>query len=98
MRHAHSRLYCLAVHPRHVGIVGSALVGAVRFQSSKISFFSPGDADATLVSGFQTGLKELGYSEGRNILIDYRWGRGGSRVSLNSRRNFSIHRSMSSWR
>ena len=42
----------------------------------RIGFFSPGDADATLVSGFQTGLKELGYSEGRNILIDYRWGQG----------------------
>ena len=42
----------------------------------RVGFFSPGDANAALVSGFQTGLKELGYSEGRNILVDYRWGQG----------------------
>src|SRR5215204_4258517 len=42
----------------------------------RVGFFSPGDANAALVTGFQTGLKELGYSEGRNILVDYRWGQG----------------------
>src|SRR5215208_4040753 len=42
----------------------------------RVGFFRPGDANAALVSGFQTGLKELGYSEGRNILVDYRWGQG----------------------
>src|SRR5215208_1746301 len=42
----------------------------------RVGFFRPGDANAALVTGFQTGLKELGYSEGRNILVDYRWGQG----------------------
>src|SRR5215204_4552900 len=42
----------------------------------RVGFFSPRDANAALVTGFQTGLKELGYSEGRNILVDYRWGQG----------------------
>jgi putative ABC transport system substrate-binding protein len=42
----------------------------------RVGFLSAGDADATLVSAFQSGLRELGYSEGKNILIDYRWGQG----------------------
>jgi putative tryptophan/tyrosine transport system substrate-binding protein len=41
----------------------------------RIGLFSPGNADATLVSGFRTGLRELGYIEG-DIKVEYRWAEG----------------------
>jgi putative ABC transport system substrate-binding protein len=32
--------------------------------------------EANLVSPFRDGLRELGYQEGRNIVIEYRWAEG----------------------
>jgi putative ABC transport system substrate-binding protein len=37
---------------------------------------STADLEANLVEPFRDGLRELGYEEGRNILIDYRWAEG----------------------
>jgi putative ABC transport system substrate-binding protein len=43
-------------------------------------------ANATLaVEAFRQGLRELGYIEGRNILIEYRWADGRSTASPPSR-------------
>jgi len=34
------------------------------------------DSDAHLVAAFRGGLNEMGYVEGRNIAIEYRWAEG----------------------
>src|SRR6266576_2541801 len=38
--------------------------------------FLGNDPGAPAVAGFNQGLRELGYIEGRNILIEYRWAEG----------------------
>jgi putative tryptophan/tyrosine transport system substrate-binding protein len=45
-----------------------------------IGLLHPGspEANARFVAGFHKGLAETGYVEGRNILIEYRWGHGES--------------------
>jgi putative ABC transport system substrate-binding protein len=43
-----------------------------------LSGFTAGDAEGQArVAAFQQGLKELGWSEGRNLRIDLHWGGGG---------------------
>ena len=41
-----------------------------------IGFLSPHANSVAYVDGFPTGLQELGYAEGRNIRIEYRWAHG----------------------
>jgi putative ABC transport system substrate-binding protein len=43
-----------------------------------IGFLSTGSADAygSQMDGFRKGVADLGYVEGRNVMIDYRWGEG----------------------
>jgi putative ABC transport system substrate-binding protein len=40
-----------------------------------IGYLDPGirEANAEMVSAFRTGLAEQGYTEGRNVAIEYRW-------------------------
>ena len=55
---------------------------AVRAQQSVtpvigyLNFGSPGPLTRTVTSAFQRGLSELGFIEGRNIAIEYRWADG----------------------
>jgi putative ABC transport system substrate-binding protein len=43
-----------------------------------VGFFNPGNASVQtyLVEGFRRGLAEAGYSEGRNVAVEYRWADG----------------------
>jgi putative ABC transport system substrate-binding protein len=40
-----------------------------------IGFLSPGspEAHAKFIAGFRKGLGEVGYVDGRNVAIEYRW-------------------------
>jgi putative ABC transport system substrate-binding protein len=42
---------------------------------SRIGFLSP-TADDSRVEAFRQGLRQLGYVEGENITIEYRWADG----------------------
>lgn len=66
-----------------ITLLGGAAVGwplAARAQSNtrRIGFMGNSTAvlEANLVDAFREGLSELGYEEGRNIVIEYRWADG----------------------
>jgi hypothetical protein len=42
----------------------------------RVGLLSPESDRETRVNGFREGLKELGYIEGQNIQIEYRWANG----------------------
>ena len=39
----------------------------------RIGILSPVDETSALISGFREGMKELGYVDGRNVRLEYRW-------------------------
>jgi putative tryptophan/tyrosine transport system substrate-binding protein len=41
-----------------------------------IGFLSPGNAMSAGNEAFRQGLRELGYAEGQNLIVEYRWGEG----------------------
>jgi putative tryptophan/tyrosine transport system substrate-binding protein len=65
-----------------ITLVGSAVawpLGAYAQQKTpRIGFMGNSTAalETNLVDAFREGLRELGYEEGRNIAIEYRWADG----------------------
>ena len=47
-------------------------------KAPRIGFLGDSTAalEANLIGAFRDGLRDLGYVEGRNILIEYRWAEG----------------------
>jgi putative ABC transport system substrate-binding protein len=43
---------------------------------SRIGFLSPGGATSSPTDAFRQGLRELGYVEGQNLVVEYRWADG----------------------
>jgi putative tryptophan/tyrosine transport system substrate-binding protein len=61
-------------------IGGSFVVWALPAQAKlpSVGFMGNSTAvlEANLVGAFRDGLRELGYEQGRNIVIEYRWAEG----------------------
>ena len=49
------------------------------------------------IAAFLQGLQQLGWTDGRNVRIDMRWGAGNADASAKTRRNWSRLRRTSSW-
>src|SRR5262245_34074208 len=63
-----------------IGIVGGAAAWSVAARAEQpmmavVGFINSGSAEplAPMVAGFQRGLSEAGYVEGRNLAIEFRW-------------------------
>ena len=52
--------------------------GAAGGKVSRIGFLRAGAPPDPHVEAFRQGLRELGYVEGQNIVIEYRWAEGSS--------------------
>ncbi len=67
-----------------ITLIGSAAVAwplAVRAQATKlptVGFLNGSSPDgfATALAGFRRGLNDVGYAEGRDVFIEYRWAEG----------------------
>ena len=50
----------------------------------RIGYLSPGSGPGALTEVFRQGLRDLGYVEGQNLVIEYRWtGPGGTPTGAN---------------
>ena len=76
---AHKEIVCVVF-----GVLLLALGSPAEAQQAKkvprIGYLSGTSSSATLarVEAFRQGLRELGYVEGKNIVIEYRWAEGNS--------------------
>ena len=58
-------------------MLGAAANGAAPADIPRIGFLTPLAEPSPIREGFRQGLRELGYVEGKNIVIDWRRGESG---------------------
>jgi hypothetical protein len=59
-------------------VVGSAAIAEAQQQAKlpRIGLLRAGSPPDPFVEAFREGLRDLGYVEGKNIVIEYRWAEG----------------------
>src|SRR5712691_5072245 len=75
-RHAVGLIVTLALGLLVVPLAVEAQPSAKVPRIGLLSGFSPSDQGPNRVDTFRQGLQDLGYREGQNILIEYRWAEG----------------------
>ena len=65
----------------------------------RIGYLSPSDpgSESTRSDRFRVALRELGYIEGQNIAIEYRYAEGRAVATRSLRPSWCVSRLMSSW-
>src|SRR2546427_12131595 len=58
--------------------VGSSLEAQQAKKVPSIGFLRPGPPSQDIIDALREGLSEFGYTDGKNIAIQYRWAEGGS--------------------
>ena len=62
-----------------IGLVGGVAVAwplAARAQQPLVGFLSSRSPGESLVTAFRTGLRQMGFVEGQNVIITFRWAEG----------------------
>ena len=73
-----------AQQPRRVGVL--------------ISFYSQTDREGQAsIAAFLDTFQRLGWTDGRNVRIEYRWGDGDPERARTRRQNWSVQRPMRLW-
>jgi hypothetical protein len=86
-----------------VAVILLAVAVVVEAQQPKkvfrIGYLSPVDAatDSPRAEGIRLALRELGYIEGQNIAIEYRYAGGRAIGTLSLRPSWCVSRLISSW-
>jgi putative tryptophan/tyrosine transport system substrate-binding protein len=67
-------------------LLGTARVADAQSRVPHIVFLwlGPAGSGGDTLNGYQAGLREFGYEEGRNLIVDYRYADGSEAGWLNS--------------
>jgi ABC-type uncharacterized transport system substrate-binding protein len=70
------KIFLLIISSFILGAVNPASAQQIAKSIPRIGFISASNADSPMFDAFQRGLRDLGYMEGKNILIEHRYAEG----------------------